>query len=267
MKRANILALVIFLLLVGGVFLISPRTTQRLQGGLLQMLSPFLRTGSSAQLKVRSFTEGLKTLRELEKDVKLLRLENEELKATNLMLRDLRDENNRLRIALQYRERSFFDLLAARVIARDSATWWSKVKIDRGSEDGIGPEMPVLTDQGLVGKTTVVGLNISTVLLIGDETCRVAAKVEGTREQGVLSGTRTSTTHMPELTLNFLSKKADLRPGQRVYSSGVGGVFPSGVLLGTVKTFEARELDGRADVAPAVDLTTLQDVFVVIGRK
>jgi rod shape-determining protein MreC len=71
----------------------------------------------------------------------------------------------------------------------------------------------------------------------------------------------------PFLDLNFLSKQADLRPGQKVYTSGVGGVFPSGLLIGTVTEYKVRELDGQARLATAVDLTKLEDVFVVTGRK
>jgi rod shape-determining protein MreC len=69
------------------------------------------------------------------------------------------------------------------------------------------------------------------------------------------------------LDLNFLSKQANLQPGQKTYTSGVGGVFPSGLLIGTVKEFKVRELDAQARLTPAVDLSKLEDVFVVTGRK
>ena len=128
-------------------------------------------------------------------------------------------------------------------------------------------ETPVATDEGLVGKITTVSDSVSVVLLISDENCRVAAKVEGSREQGIVSGERVTTGLTPSLNLNFLSKQADLKPGQKVYTSGVGGVFPSGLLIGVVKTFRVRELDGQAQLTPAVDLSHLEDVFVVTGRK
>jgi rod shape-determining protein MreC len=127
--------------------------------------------------------------------------------------------------------------------------------------------MPVATDEGLIGKITTVSDSVSVVLLISDENCRVAAKVEGSREQGIVSGERVTTGLTPFLNLNFLSKQADLKPGQKVYTSGVGGVFPSGLLIGVVKTFRVRELDGQAQLTPAVDLSHLEDVFVVTGRK
>jgi rod shape-determining protein MreC len=231
------------------------------------MISPFLRTGSALEQKVRAFREGLKSLEQLERQNKELLVQNKELKAINQTLRDQERENNRLRAALQYRQRSSFKLIPARIIARDSSTWWKTVQIDRGTADGVTLDMPVLTESGLVGKTTTVSENAATVLLIADENCKVAATVEGTHEQGIVKGERTSTTSMPEISLTFLSKNAGLKPGQKVYTSGVGGVYPPGVFIGAIREFRVRELDGFATIVPAVDLTTLEDVFVVVGRK
>ena len=180
-------------------------------------------------------------------------------------LRGLETENNRLRNALGYRERAVFQLMPARIIARDASTWYNTIKIDRGSAELIEPDMPVLTEEGLVGKTTIVSEHAAVVLLISDENCRVSTTVEGTREQGIVKGERTSHTGQPIISLNFLSKRADLKPGQRVITSGVGGVFPSGILIGAVKEFKERELDGYATIVPAVDLSTIEDVFVVVG--
>jgi rod shape-determining protein MreC len=155
----------------------------------------------------------------------------------------------------------------AEVITRDSSTWWRTVTVNRGKQDGIDSDMPVVTDEGLVGKTTTVSANITIVLLVSDENCRVAANVEGTREQGIATGERVTGGVAPLLNLNFLSKQANLQPGQKAYTSGVGGVFPPGLLIGAVKEFRVRELDGQAQLTPAVDLTKLEDVFVVVGRK
>ena len=231
------------------------------------MISPFLSTGSGLEKQISSMRTGLKSLEELEKDNAQLRVENRALNATNQALRDVEREVNRLRLALAYRERSVFKLVPAEIITRDASTWWRTVTINRGKQDGIETDMSVVTDQGLVGKTTTVSESISIVLLVSDENCRVAANVEGTREQGIVSGERVAGALTPLLNLNFLSKQANLQPGQKVYTSGVGGVFPSGLLVGMVKEYKVRDLDGQARVAPAVDLAKLEDVFVVTGRK
>lgn len=267
MRRLNLIALIVFLVAVGGLLALGAIRTQKIQASFLDMVAPFLKTGSTWQKQIAAIREGLKKLDELEQENKDLIVQLKELKATNQTLRDLEQENNKLRRALEYRERSVFKLVPGRIIARDASTWWNTVKIDRGFKDGIGPDMPVLTEEGLVGKTTTVSDHAATVILISDENCKVASSIEGTREQGIIKGERTSSNALPELGLSFLSKTANLQPGQKVYSSGVGGVYPSGIFIGVIKEFKVRPLDGYATLIPAVDLTTLQDVFVVVGNK
>ncbi|HEY3600885.1 MAG TPA: rod shape-determining protein MreC [Chthoniobacterales bacterium] len=267
MSRSSIVAIVIFGAALLALFSIGPQATRKIQATFYQAISPFLTTGSGLEKQITSVRAGLKSLEELERENTALRVENRSLKATNEALRDVEHEVNRLRHALNYRQRSLFRLVPAEIVSRDSSTWWRTVTINRGSEDGVEPEMPVLTDEGLVGRTTTVAENISVVLLVSDENCKVAVSVEGTREQGIVTGERVEGSVTPMLELNYLSKQANLKPGQKVYTSGVGGVFPSGLLVGTIKTFQVRALDSQAKLAPAVDLAKLEDVFVVIGRK
>ncbi|PYI63634.1 MAG: rod shape-determining protein MreC [Verrucomicrobia bacterium] len=267
MSRTSIIALLIFGAVLGYFLSFGPETTQKFKASVYQLLAPFLTGGSGIKKQITSVRTGLKSLDQLEHENAALQVENRELRATNQGLRDVEHEVNRLRHALNYRERSVFKLIAAEIIARDSSTWWRTITINRGRRDGIETDMPVVTDLGLVGKTTTVSDSISVVLLVSDENCRLAASVEGSREQGIVSGERTTTGLTPLLNLNFLSKQADLKPGQKVYTSGVGGVFPSGLLVGLVKSYRVRELDGQAQLTPAVDLSHLEDVFVVTGRR
>ena len=267
MSRTNIIVLLIFGAILGYFLSFGPNTTQKFKAGVYQLLAPFLTSGSGLKKQITSVRTGLKSLDQLEHENAALQVENRELRATNQSLRDVEHEVNRLRHALNYRERSVFKLIAAEMVARDSSTWWRTVTINRGRRDGIETDMPVVTDEGLIGKTTSVSDVISVVLLVSDENCRVASSVEGSREQGIVSGERVTTGLTPLLDLNFLSKQADLKPGQKVYTSGVGGVFPSGLLIGVVKSYRVRELDGQAQLTPAVDLSHLEDVFVVTGRR
>ncbi|MEI6337305.1 MAG: rod shape-determining protein MreC [Verrucomicrobiota bacterium] len=269
MNRLNVIIVLLILAVAVVISALGSNTAQRIQAGFLGLVSPFLKTGSAMQQRIGAVGQGLKTLGQLEDENGQLAMENKNLKTTNHILRDLETENNKLRAALEYKQRSVFQLVPARVISRDSSTWWNTVKINRGFEDGVDADQPVLTDVGLVGKTTTVGKNESIVLLVTDEICRVAAKAEGTREQGILSGQRIQDSGTSgEMQLNFLSKTADLQAGQKIYTAGVsGGVFPSGILLGTVKSFKARALDGQALVEPALDLSSVEDVFVVLGAK
>ncbi|MGI9087300.1 MAG: rod shape-determining protein MreC [Chthoniobacterales bacterium] len=267
MNRSSIAALVILVAILGYFLSFGPESTRKLQAGFYQLISPFLTTGSGLEKQITSVRKGLKTLDELELDNTNLRVENRSLKATNQALRDVEHEVNRLRVALDYRQRSIFKLVPAEIVTRDASTWWRTVTINRGKQDGIDGDMPVVTEEGLVGKTTTVSDNIAVVLLVTDENCRVAASVEGTREQGIVSGERVAGALTPYLDLNFLTKQANLQPGQKTYTSGVGGVFPSGLLIGAVRDYKVRELDGQARLNPAVDVSKLEDVFVVTGRK
>jgi rod shape-determining protein MreC len=270
-RSSNLIAVAIFLVLVAVVLSLSPRTRERIQGATLSMISPFLSTGSTLQKQVSSVTQRLKTLQELEKENEQLKITNRKLSAESQLLQGLSDENKQLHEALEYRKRSVFQLIPARVIARDASSWWSTVEINRGEENGMEIDMPVLTEDGLVGKVISTSPKTARVVLISDESCKIAASVEGTSERGIVSGEvrgeRVGNKAEPLLNLNIRSKQAVVQSGQKVYSSGAGGVFPSGVLVGTVKEFAVRSLDGQAKLIPAVDLASIEDVFVVYDEE
>ncbi|MDD5199678.1 MAG: rod shape-determining protein MreC [Terrimicrobiaceae bacterium] len=273
MKKVNILLTVIVTLLAIFLALLGTGTAQKVQRSVISLFAPFLRTGTAVRQGIGAMGKGLKSLDQLEEDNRRLVRENRDLRATNLILRDMETENNKLRSAMDYRERSIFRLVPAQVITRDASTWWNTVTINRGFEDGVddglqgGPPMTVITDGGLVGKVMTAGKNDAKVVLITDENCKVGAYVEGTHEKGIVCGVRVQDTGEPELQMNFLTKNANLQPGQKVYTQGVGAVFPSGLLIGTVKSFKPRELDGQAILTPAVDFPTLADVFVIVSKK
>ncbi len=269
MNKLNI-ALVVAILAVAIYFsTISPSAMQAMQSGFMSMLAPFLRTGSAMQENLGSVGRRLQTLDELEVENKKLLVENRELRAENNLLNELETENSRLRMALDFRERSSFKLMPARIISRDASTWWNTLRINRGFEDGVEADMPVVTELGVVGKTTTVSKNEAIVVLVTDETCRIGCKIDGTREQGIISGLRIQEKAAEGLLqMNFLSKNAKIEPSQQVLTAGVAhGAFPPGLVIGRVKEFRLRALDGQAVVEPAVQLDSIEDVFVLIGKK
>jgi rod shape-determining protein MreC len=267
MKGITIAALGVFGILVVLILLLPQQTKHQLQGALFQLISPILRTGASVQQELGGVRGGLKRLDELERENQKLRLENEQLRATNSLLGNLESEVNRLNRALGFREQSAFRLLPARILSRESATWWNFCTIDRGAKNGIATDMAVVTEDGVVGKVTTVAKDVAVVLLVSDESLRMSVSIEGTQEQGIISGTRASSTYAPDLRIRFLNKNAGLKQGMKVLTAGAGGVFPSGLVVGSIKDFSAKELEGVASVTPAVDLASVQDVFVIIGQK
>lgn len=268
MKTLNLIALSVFIACTVAVLTLKTPTTLAVQSKVLSLLSPFIHASATVQ----DSTSNAMTLqldpKEVQKQNEKLTLEVQKLRILNQRHEELLEENTHLREMLGYRQRARFkNLIAARVIKRSAATWWSGLIIDKGSDDGVFADSAVLTDVGLVGKVTKVAANLSEVVLLTDELCRVAAVIEGTREKGILSGERGAHDAMPDLRLRFLSRNAAITPGASVLSSGDGGVFPAKLLLGRVKVFENREISGEALVEPAVDFTRLEDVFVVGAER
>ncbi|MEO6053873.1 MAG: rod shape-determining protein MreC [Chthoniobacterales bacterium] len=268
MRHINWVIVVIVLLVAVILSTIGAGPMRAWRARFVSTEAPLLKGGNVVKKQIESVGKGLKSLDQLETENAQLVTDNKLLLAENKILRDIEKENQKLRQALEYRERAKYKLLPARVISRDASAWWNTVKINRGFEDGVEEDMTVVTEDGLVGKTTTIGKNESIVLLVTDESCKVAAKIDGLHEQGILSGLRVQSSDKPQLQLNYLTKNAALAQGQKVDTVGVsGGVFPPGIALGTIQSFHTRELDSQAILTPAVDIPNVEDVFVVMGAK
>jgi rod shape-determining protein MreC len=135
--------------------------------------------------------------------------------------------------------------------------------IDKGLLDGLATDTPVISSAGLIGKTGKMAPHMAEVILLTDEACRVSARIDGTLEQGILSGERGGLDLRPDLRLRFLNRAATISPGATVVSTGEGGVFPAGLLIGRVKRFEVKDITGEAVVEPVVDFSQLRHVFVL----
>jgi rod shape-determining protein MreC len=282
-RRQNVLSVLAFIAVLFGILLLSPRNRERVQNGFLSMISPFLKKGSEWDRSVAKLRHQLKTLQQLETENDALQVENDKLKALNQALQGVEAENIRLKAAFGYRDETPFTLVPARIIGRSESNWWSNVKIDRGTLDGIGKEMPVLTPEGLVGKVISATDHSAIVLLISDENCGVAATLRDTNGQqypGIVRvhGERLRNIENPRMTMSFLPKRLVgergaqagskvVQAGTKVFTSGVGRVFPANVIVGEVTDINPRELETEVGIKPAVNLAELTDVFVVTGLK
>jgi rod shape-determining protein MreC len=267
MKPLNLIALLLFL--GGAVWAIthSERAVREVQDVYFSAMAPFLKSGSKMETQARRFMEETKHSKALEIEVNSLRSEVGALRVKNSLYRDLERENSQLRHALDFKKATHFDVVAAQVIRRHPTTWWQTVDIDAGEERGIGTQLAVLSNEGLVGKIDRIykDQNRSSVLLLTDEKCQVSARVEGSPEVGILSGQRGRFDGNPLLRLRFLSTDAALHPGQKVFTTGRGGIFQPNILLGTIDSVEKGALDSEALVRPSVNFADLGTVFVVLS--
>ncbi|GAA5146548.1 rod shape-determining protein MreC [Prosthecobacter algae] len=263
MKKLNILALLLFIAAVVSVFTMDTPVTRDIQSRTMTVLSPFIHSSAAVEQSVNSVTASPEDPREMKRENERMQIEVERLRIISQKYAQVLEENNKLRDLIEFKQAAPFKSTAARVIKRVSSTWWNSMIIDKGLLDGLATDSPVISASGLIGKTGKMADHMAEIILLTDETCRVSAKIEGTLEQGIISGERAGLDMRPDLRLRFLSKNILINPGANVLSTGEGGVFPAGLLIGRVKRFENRDLSGEAIVEPAVDFSSLEYVFVV----
>jgi rod shape-determining protein MreC len=268
-KRANTTLLVV--LIVASLVLLTVYFREGDEGILhsarratLAVSAPIARAGTAITSPVRavgSFFGGIGASRER---LDALQEQNDELRARLADLEEARQENERLRALVEFAEERNLAKLGARVIQRPLSSWEGVVVIDRGSEDGVEPGMPIIAAQGLVGQVAEVSARSSTVRLITDQQSGVAAMIQSTRALGVMRGSVGGA-----LSLDFVDRAMLPQVGDVVLTSGLGGVYPKGIVVGDVVSVDDRrgELYPRIGVISRVPVDLIEEVFVLVGSS
>src|SRR5450631_3498199 len=232
-KQKHYLALGAVTLVAVLIFSLPPRATDRLKLAVGSLFLPLLGLASTAQQLPVSVANAALSRRELLQLTENLRRENDQLKVQALQTEATARENDQLHSALGWQQQKPWKLKLARVITRDPANWWRTIEIDLGSRDGVVENLPVLTAEGLVGRVSSVGLTRSQVVLIGDPNCKASALVVNpANDTGIINAGEPLDNSLVALT--YLSSSANLKPGQSVITSGLGGIFPKGIPIGQV---------------------------------
>jgi len=170
----------------------------------------------------------------------------------------------RLERLLALREQIAYRAVAARVITRDPSRWFTTLTVDRGGLDGVARNSPVVTPDGVVGRVIEVTPTASRVLLIGDSRSALGVLIQRSRDAGVVEGRGSGALH-----LKYLSRTVAVTQGDIVVTSGLGGVFPRGLVVGRVTTVTREEgaLLQEAEVEPAAALDRLEDVLILLPRR
>ncbi len=187
--------------------------------------------------------------------------ENRRLRAELAELIELRQENQRLRRLLGFVEDAEKRTVAARVIAEDASSWFRTIDIDRGSADGVTEGLPVVNDAGLIGRVVRSTTHSARILLITDASSAVAVLVQDQRIRGVCRGQGGA------LALDFALVQDDIQVGDGVITSGLGGIFPKGLVVGFVRSVHREQfgLFQTVEVEPVVDFAHLEEVLVLLG--
>ena len=176
------------------------------------------------------------------------------------------EENDRLRDLLKLKKaHSDFTFVSANVTARSATSWSSTLTLSKGSGDGIAAEMCVVTATGeLVGVVTETGANWSEVTTIIDPSISLGARVSPSQDAAILTSDLDRLSR-GECALSYLDSDAELSEGDTVLTSGLGGVYPAGLTIGTVaeEGTTSSGMERYAVVTPAADLGALGEVFVI----
>lgn len=256
--------LVLIALVLGQLLLVSAQvpstdgSTSLLSGAWLRGTAPFATavdavTDAIAALAVR-WTTRQRLLAENER----LQLENEALRRQAITALGTADDLERLAAAVDYARATETKVQLADVIYSDQASWLRTLLLRLG-RGGADHNQPVITDAGLVGRIVTVSGRYAKVQLITDRAANVGVMVLRTRRQGVVRGASAET-----LALQYIPLQADLVVGDEIVTAGIDGVYPRGIAVGTViKAEPGSELFYEVELKPAVDLTTVDHVYIL----
>lgn len=193
-----------------------------------------------------------------------LEAENEELRATVIQLEEYRLENERLTALLDLSDPYDLQSEGARVIAQSSDSWNRTITIDKGSLQGMTTGMPVLSANGLLGQIETVGATSSVVRLITDERSGVSVLIQSSRTQGVLSGSVEGLLY-----LDYISVEQQVSAGDAVVTSGMGGAYPKGIVVGEIArvTKNDDDLYYQIVVQPITETALNEEVLVLTGDE
>lgn len=185
------------------------------------------------------------------------------LKQQLVQMEELRLANTRLGVLLGLKRKTDQPSVAAVVVASDPTSRFSTVIINKGSSDGLRTNMPVVGPAGLVGRIVSVSPHYAKVLLLSDPNTGVDVVVQRSRARGLVEGAGGE-----GLRLKYVVSSNDVAPGDRLLTSGLAGVFPAGLVVGTVSKVskDNQGLFLQVSARPAVDFNRLEEVLVVLHQ-
>lgn len=181
---------------------------------------------------------------------------------------EIRKENERLREQLGLSQSVNYRNIASQIIGRDADNIYSGITIDKGVMSGIRKNMPVIAIQngsvGIVGKVITVGLATSIVMPVYDRNCNISARIQNTRDQGLVSGNGSIDS---PLSLNYIRKRVleEIHFGDIVVTSGENGNYMRDIPIGTISKITVLDYDSslQIEMEPIIDFSRLEMVFIV----
>src|SRR5215469_3333467 len=264
-RNVTILVAAIFLQVVGLAVQIKRRTedasTRLIRVWAVGIVTPFERGVVRLETSASGIWHNYFYLRGVRQENRELELQLQQLELEQVRLRQDAEQAHRLQALLGFKEQFIDKTLAAQVIATSGSEQSRTVYLDKGSDDGVGQDMAVISESGIVGKVSQVFRHTSQVLLINDQASGVGTILEQSRLQAVLKGRPNG-----EVVLDKIMPDEDVKLGDRVLTSGGDQIFPKGLHVGNVAKVSRGAEFLQVTVKPASALNHLEEVLIIIKK-
>ncbi|HOE00912.1 MAG TPA: rod shape-determining protein MreC [Kiritimatiellia bacterium] len=264
MKKRRWIMLSALALVALVLFNLPEATSTRVKGAVRDGISPLQAAWHRGLRGLRETFRYIRGLGDLALENRALSEEIVYLRGQVRMAQELARDNQLLREQLGFQQRFPATLISCEVIGRDSAGWWQTVRLDKGALAGVAAERAVITTDGLIGRTVAVSDRTADVLLLADPSCKVAVRVARGGVFGICTGLGNKPGEQPVCRMDYIPQTASVEEGDEVLTSGLGGVFPKGLLVGHIVRVEPSEsgLYRTAWIKSAADLGKLEYGFV-----
>jgi len=261
-RLLDILPWITFLAALLYIFSLNFRPATRMdyvQRGILDAVAPISKSFQWTVQGVKGIYEEYLALRKTREANVQLRQEITRLQTQLTEYHEAYLENQRLRRLLDFKNTVKAEAIPAQVVVHDPSGWFQTLIVDKGALDGVGADMPVVNDEGVVGRVMDVSEHYARVVLITDPASAIDGMIERNRMRGVLAGKDASSCLLKYVRGNF-----DVQMGDLIITSGKDGVFPKGLRLGRVKGVrkDPVALFQIIEVEPAARLGALEEVLV-----
>jgi rod shape-determining protein MreC len=242
----------------------SPRDYRIYDRGIVALTSPIQGAISWSLDQIVNFSQNYLFLWHTRKDNLLLFEENRKLLGLIANLQEAEQENVRLKSLLAFKEDHHFETLLAQVIANDVSTEFRAIRINRGGKSGILKNMAVVTHEGVVGRILRTTDHTSDVITLFDLLSAVDATNHRSRARGVVEGLTDNTCQ-----LRFALRTDDNQVNDLLVSSGLGGIFPKGIPIGTVIKVAKKSfgISQNVEIKPTVDFSKLEEVLIIMRAE
>ena len=229
---------------------------------LMLIMRPLQAASESAVSWIKNFRDNYDTLTGFRSENERLRKRIQSLEIERQRLLEAEATNRQLKALLDFRSRIPAGAITGSIIANSANSWFQSCMIDKGSSEGVRKGMAVVTPLGVVGQVVGVTPHAAKVLLLTDPNSGIDVLVQRTRSRGIVSGSLDSGT-----VLKYVKRSEDIQEGDRLITSGIDGVFPKGMMVGTVIKVRKQHIGlfQFIEVLPAVQTERIENVLVVAG--